>query len=380
MPADLATPRSAPVDRRTLLRGVLGTSTAAAVTWPLWGCGDLLHAVAESCPDDPSDSGGVDWPPDVLHPVFYGHQDVTTADGAPTDLRVYFPSVGGNPAGAAILKLCVVRWPVVLFLHGQPPRGADGDTYHQAWGDLVHTLARSGYVVVVPNRSAGPPVDVDPLVAEAQALLGWVRRDWQDAEWVDQQPESTAIAGHSFGALAATVLALEQPQFRALLSFSGTFLEGRDRHLAFDALSAIDTPSLFMWSDRFTDDLDTPVDGDTSAWDLIRAPKHGVRYEGEHFDYLDRTVPHGAQQGGCEVIGLTAGALASLFLGANVRVPLSTTRIPVDLRPPEVELRDRQHFFRGLHLRGLDAVQELDSCTLSLRWEVNGQSGQRLLG
>ena len=78
-------------DRRHFLRRALALGALpAALT--LSGCKSLIDVLGQACPEDPSESGGIDWTPDVMHPVFFGFKDYTTADGAPSTLRVFHPS------------------------------------------------------------------------------------------------------------------------------------------------------------------------------------------------------------------------------------------------------------------------------------------------
>ena len=114
---------------------------------------DPGHA-AETCPDDPSESGGVDWWPNPAQPVFYGYQDLDESTGAPRPLRIWYPSVDGHPEGAGVLKLCLVRWPLVLFLHGEPPPDCRSIlvSYYRSWSWLPTILARAA--TSSPCRSA----------------------------------------------------------------------------------------------------------------------------------------------------------------------------------------------------------------------------------
>ena len=87
-------------------------------------------AVDLSCSSDP-----VTWAVDAVHPVLYGAQNLTVAaNGAPNDMMVFYPSVDDTPSSAGMLKLCGTRWPVVLFLHGQPPYPAPSDYYKDVVG------------------------------------------------------------------------------------------------------------------------------------------------------------------------------------------------------------------------------------------------------
>ena len=97
--------------------------------------------------------------------MFWGFQDLDVANGAPGPLRVFYPTYEGSPQGAPILKLCVIRYPVVLFLHGQPP--CPDPNYFKRWQILGMVLARSGYVVVMPKQGAQLPQEGTPGVAVA---------------------------------------------------------------------------------------------------------------------------------------------------------------------------------------------------------------------
>ena len=50
--------------------------------------------------------------------VFYDIRDYRAADGAPADLRVFFPSLDGAVVSAPILAGCG-RYPLILLMHGQ---------------------------------------------------------------------------------------------------------------------------------------------------------------------------------------------------------------------------------------------------------------------
>lgn len=93
-------------------RGVLGGLVGMAALSVLPGCNQQqVEDVIKTCPTTTADS--VSWFPDVGHPVFWGFQDVGTAQGAPQDIRIYYPSLDGSPENAPIVKQCVGRWPVV---------------------------------------------------------------------------------------------------------------------------------------------------------------------------------------------------------------------------------------------------------------------------
>src|SRR5688572_9602586 len=93
--------------RRRCLRSAL----AAPLLLSVAGCESLIRVLAGTCPDDPAESAGVDWTPDILHPMFWGFQDLDAASGAPGPLRIFYPTFEGTPRNAPILKLCLVRYP-----------------------------------------------------------------------------------------------------------------------------------------------------------------------------------------------------------------------------------------------------------------------------
>ena len=71
-------------DRRDFLRAAAGAALAAA------GCKSTPEPPGPDC--DPPSVSGVDWIPDVAHPVAWGEEHLTTADGAPRIVSIYYPS------------------------------------------------------------------------------------------------------------------------------------------------------------------------------------------------------------------------------------------------------------------------------------------------
>lgn len=360
-------------------RQFLGTALAAGTLLPalsLSGCAEFFRAIAETCPADPAESGGVDWTPDVLHPVFYGFQDLGLADGAPGTLRVWYPTYEGFTDGPPILKLCLVRWPVVLFLHGQPP--CPDVNYYRRWTMLPAVLARSGYVVVVPSHRAGFPDEAgSPAVADALGMIDWVRGDWEHAKWVDSRAEATAVAGHSYGALLAARVAQARPEISAYVGLSGPWLEFGN---PVPVLQAIGAPSFFMWADG------NPITGAFESldggglWNQVSAPKHAAVFPGEHFDYLRPWAGCSFLRGTCTLIEAVAAELTALFITRHAPVNLSQSQIPVTLDPPNVTLTQKQQFFAGGHLSGLSQIQTHAGCPVSLRWVDGAESASRQLG
>jgi pimeloyl-ACP methyl ester carboxylesterase len=363
--------------RRGLLAGLAGASMLGVLP----GCTrDQLEDVLDTCPTSTADS--VSWVPDAGHPVFWGFQDVGTAQGAPRDIRIYYPSTGGSPQDAPILKQCVGRWPVVLFLHGQNPKGTTLAGYHRKFQLIGADLARSGYVVVAPNHDAVEPVpdNAPALVAAVMADLAWVRQQWNDHKWVDQQLASTAVVGHSFGALLGARVAAAHPEIGAYVSLSGGFNPLPD---ALPALQAITAPSLFMWGQGGDAILLSfeELDGAGKLWDKLTQPKYAAPFQGEHFDYLRDADAGSAQRGPCAaLIGGAAADLATLFISAHLPVPLTHTQIPIGLTKPQVQLTQEQEFFAGAHLSSIEQITTHAGCRIDLRWNVDGVTGSRRLG
>lgn len=359
-------PAIPPIDRRRFLRGALGLAAAAPLT--LTGCESFFRALADSCPDDPEESGGVTWTPDVMRPVFYGFRDLTTADGAPTTLRIWYPAYEGFTDGPPILKLCLVRYPVVLFLHGQPP--CPTADYHKLWSVIPAVLARSGYVVVVPRYTQSLPAATDPNITLALDVVDWVRDGWSERKWVDPAAESTALAGHSYGGLLAARVVAAQPSIGALVTLGAPWYEMSDRNAV---LRSLTLPKLLMWGRvLFFEDL-------ARLWDALPTPKHGATYEGEHFDYLRAQPDCPVPRGSCEALGFGTADLVALFLSRYVPVQLSPLHIPESLEPPNVPLSPEQQFFGGGRLGGLQTLAAADECKVELRWHDAGSPGSRVL-
>jgi pimeloyl-ACP methyl ester carboxylesterase len=354
--------------RNRLLAAVAALSTLAVM---LACTKENIEAVLGTCPSSPAEAGGVTWTPDVGRPVFWGMQDLTVAAGAPRDMQIFYPTFEGNTSAPPILKLCVTRWPVVHFLHGDPPAGVANAGYHKKWFRFAISLARSGFVVVVPSHDARIPSDED--VVRAQADLDYVRNQWSNSAWVAKQPELTAVAGHSYGALTAAKIAGAHPEFGAFVSLGGGFSELPN---PIGTLQALRMPSFFMWAKRAPqEDLDSG-----GQWNAVQVNKYAAIYDGRHFDYLRPEDSGTAERGPCELIGGVAADLAALFVARNIRVPLSPTQVPVELTPPQVQLTPEQEFFAGNHLSALQSMPGNATCKMDMRWSVDGATGSRKVG
>lgn len=359
--------------RRRCLRSAL----AAPLLLSVAGCESLIRVLAGTCPDDPAESAGVDWTPDILHPMFWGFQDLDASIGAPGPLRIFYPTYEGTPRNAPVLKLCLVRYPVVLFLHGQPP--CRDDAYFQRWQALPMVLARSGYVVVVPKHAASVPADPESsAVTFALAVLDWVRSGWAHRRWVDADVDATAIAGHSFGALLAARVRVQRPSIGAYVGLSGVWTDVPDGP---DLVRAVRPPSFFMWATR-SDGAATESLDEGGLWSAIAPGKTAAVFPGKHFDYLGAVPGCEFSRGDCTRIELAAADLVALFIARQVPVKLSHAPIPPNLVPPSpVTLTPKQAFFAGGHLNGIPALEAERGCSIDLRWENPGNdSGTRHIG
>lgn len=68
-------------------------------------------------PLPPPSTCPISWQPNALQPVFYGVRDYSATDGAPANIRVFFPSLDGDVFAAQMFK-GYGRYPLILFVHG----------------------------------------------------------------------------------------------------------------------------------------------------------------------------------------------------------------------------------------------------------------------
>jgi hypothetical protein len=241
---------------------------------------------SDSLPPPPSCP--IAWQPHALAPVFYGRREVGPDDGAPVTTALFFPSVDGAVASAPLLEGCA-RYPLVVLAHGH----CEGDPNHfERWFHLPSQLARSGYVVVVPQLdgvAAGmhPSEPDHPDLATLTSLVSWMRSDWEHADVLDEGP--IGVVGHSFGALLGGSFATGA-EVGAFAGLSGTWHEwpGPVPH----PLTQLRTATLLVRGgplDFFTEISD-------NVWDAMPPPKHrAIWAQGEHWDYLVGTSPPAAQ-------------------------------------------------------------------------------------
>lgn len=314
------------------------------------------------------------WQPSVLAPVFYGIADVDPTLGAPARIRIVYPSVDGAPENAPLLEGCG-RYPLVVFLHGQC-----GDTDHfRAWDILPAQLARSGYVVAIPELSSSPPWgESNPDVALVQQVLFWMRGSWEHAQ-VLLPPPVTAIVGHSWGALLGARVARQlQSQgnlFKvgAYVSLSGPWIEwGYESLLPLD----LEMPTLFTWGTG-SDDVIAALEGAAAErWQQPGGARHKLVFlDGAHWDYLPEGQTSCANsRGPCSLVGSLAADFVTTFLSHYIppeRWWLLPSTIPHSLIPPPLALTEKQQFFVGGHLGGLAQIGTRVGCSVTHTWKIS---------
>lgn len=313
----------------------------------------------------------ISWQPSALTPVFYGHRDYGTADGAPANMRVFFPSLDGSPQYGAMLEHCG-RYPVILFAHGHCE--GDSDQYLK-WFRLPAQLARSGYVVVVPQLTdigSHPSGNVGTQKVLTDALT-WIRGTWEFRGSLLPAP-ATGLAGHSYGALHAGILATKIP-VAAVASLSGVWIDWPDA-VGPRPIFQGTFPRLFTWgTEPFTErDAILP----NSMYSQITMPKHlAVFADGEHFDYLyDPVLPCRGTKGPCRYLGPATDDLVTMFFANYLPPelwPNLPDRVPDSLYPPRLQLTFEQEFFAGGHLNGMQAFTAGSACHVDLSYDLANQ-------
>lgn len=360
------------IDRRLFVG-----SAGAALGLGLAGCKTIPEPPGPPC--DPPAVSGVWWIPDIAHPVWWGEEHLTPADGPPRTISLYYPSNRALPP-RQMLRSCLGRWPLVLLLHGQPPAGLTAtqqSAYHRSFALIAVALARSGYVVAAPLRSAQLTTpDTGPaMLAAAQKDVEWIRNSWREAKWVSRAPGRVVAVGHSYGALEATFIANNWSEVAALVSLGGPWLEPTDAAATFDAIRV---PSLFMFQpgghgfERIEDNPNENV----NLWRRITAHTYAAIYQGEHFDYLSPDQSGTAERGPCSLIGRLAADLTALFVASTVQ---SLTSVPVGLTKPQVMLTPTQEDFAVQHLPTIGRKLGKE-CQVQLKWRAFGETGQRIIG
>jgi pimeloyl-ACP methyl ester carboxylesterase len=336
----------------------------------------LSLAVATACQSGCPPS--VSWQPDVLAPVFYGWKDFD-APVAPGRLRVWYPSVDGAPDGAPIVTPAG-HYPLVVLLHGQCSQDPD---HYKTWFLLPAQLARSGYVVAVPDlpqiKSGSRPWDPGNDIALVEAVMTWMRTDWADRAQLMPAP-FTAIVGHSYGALLGGRMVSAAPaNFKAFASLGGVWSEWPT--LPPSPVAALGVPAFFAWADGdFSANL-------TPLWTGAAVPKHQAKFKnGTHFDYwrtgASATTPCDSNPGTCGLIGALSADLTTIFLSKYLppeQSGVAANGVPDTFVLPTSTPTPEQQRFAGGHLTGLGRLPNQTECGVTLKWETAQGSGSKTL-
>ena len=97
--------------------------------------------------------------------------------------------------------------PVVVFFYGGGWRDGSKDMYEF----VGSSLAREGFVVVIPDYRLWPDVRYPSFVEDAAAAVAWVQREIGQ---FGGDCEKIVVAGHSAGAYLATLVALDERYLR----------------------------------------------------------------------------------------------------------------------------------------------------------------------
>ena len=324
----------------------------------------------------PRDTCPIGWQPNALEPVFYGVRDYSTADGAPADLRVFFPSLDGAVLSAPILDGCG-RYPLVLFVHGDCHLNESGglnpnvDEHYLQWFYPQAQLAESGYVVVVPNFGAQThPTGFEPdqkTIDILEKTRSWMRNQWEHRDVLMADP-ATGIYGHSYGALYAAIYATTH-DVAACAGLSGVWQDWPSPPWPFEGLTM---PKLFVSGgvrDWYTEIYDY-------LWDPLPTPKHKIVFaQGEHWDYLPAgTTPCDESRGPCQFLKAAASDFVITFFSKYLPpelVPNLPDLIPDSLIPPPLDLSTfEKNFYGAGHLTGVRALSENDDCEYDNDWRT----------
>lgn len=343
--------------------------------------GNLLEDGVVLDPDHPPSSCPIGWQPGPLTPVFYGYEDhgplddppvvmaraiggvrPTLETGPPTPLRIFYPSLDGSVAGADVLAGCG-RYPLIAFCHGNC---AEAEHYKR-WYEIAATLARCGYVVVVPHLpgigAGSHPSGADTDLELLTDSLRWVRTTWlhRDVLLPDE-----GIVGHSFGALLAGRYAAGAPApVAAYASLSGEWHDWSGPPRPIDSLTM--PRAFFQGSGELTQPLPD------SMWARLPPQKHRVTFrDAGHWDYLPPGRTSCEQdRGPCDLVRWLTADLLVTFFGRYLPPEHWGTlpgKIPASLVPPPVSLTPEQEFYGGSHLGSFARLRDVAGCSVRLEW------------
>jgi len=359
--------------RRELVRSALSVGVLGLATDVLSGCdAETLRQLQETTPG---------WFASILAPVFYGWQEFGAKDGAPTDLRVWYPSLDGTPQGARVA--IAGHFPLVLFIHGQC---AGVMNQYQTWFVLPAQLARSGYVVAVPDLGPQPPAPWEDANALTSAMntLQWMRSAWPIRHVL---APGTAVVGHSYGALlGAKIVANGDPGYAvpsptptvppgpatpAFSAFAGLAGEW-DNWAGVEQLPSLTTPTLLVFGD---DDIFAPFTN--GMWDRISptTPKYRLKFKNAgHWDMWRTSgsstlACDGAGAGPCNLTGGLVSDFTTIFVSKYVPPPAAGVKpgsIGNDLALSPPVRSSEQQLYVGAYLSSIPRLAVDPQCGATL--------------
>ena len=321
----------------------------------------------------------ISWTPNILTPVFYGFQDFDRSSSAPGSLRVFYPSLDGTPEGAPFVESCG-RYPLVLLIHGQCD--IIEPEHYKKWHVLQAQLARSGYIVVVPEFGISSPWDNEPAYNLAEEVLKWMRERWAYRNSL-VPPPATGIVGHSYGALLGARLAATNA-VSAYVSLSGAWNQWPTSPFPYP-LGTLTMPSLFAIGNAKYD-----WEGDilsSDIWNRVSPIKHKLMLvDGTHWGYVRET--------GCGSRSFTAQEFKPCHRYESIAADFTTTflskymppesaanvssRIGNNLIPENASYTPEQQAFLGGHLAGITFLRTPNigplfgsiECTITSEWDL----------
>lgn len=341
-------------------------------------------------PIEPEPACEIAWQPNALSPVFYGVRDygqepvltqglarfvsvhdISILDGAPTELRVFFPSLDGAVFTAPILEHCG-RYPLILFVHGDcSQNNPHVNQHYREWFYPQSQLAESGYVVVVANYGmlSHPSNLEQPAYHLIEQVRTWMRESWEYREVLMPEP-ATGIYGHSYGAMIAALSATPN-RFAAYAGLSGVWEDWSTPPFAFEGLTC---PKLFIAGGP----LDFFTDLGESRWNALPEPKHWIRFDnGLHWDYLPAgSTPCDPNRGDCPYLKQAASDFIITFFTRYLPPELegsASAAIPESLIPPPLDLSTFEKAFYGAgHLTGVSALATSAECGFTNEFATPG--------
>src|SRR5262249_31208851 len=157
---------------------------------------------------------------------------------------------------------------------------------------------------------------------------------------------ATGLAGHSYGALHAGILATKI-DVAGLASLSGVWGEWSYGQLP---IFQLQIPQLLTWGTGLDDLIEVNAALPDSVWNSIGKPKHRAIFtDGLHYDYLyTAQLPCRQDKGPCRWLGAAATDLVTMFFGRYLPPDLWPNlpgQIPHTLIPPPLTLTLEQQFF-----------------------------------